>query len=106
MSEQLEALAREIAALRRDVQRLAMLLVERKTTRQVRTAARYRLIRQAGEILGPDLWRSAGKLAKLLAGQDVAFGELGDLVARIRRDPEGAREQRRLWEIMAMPGDD
>lgn len=99
MSEQLAALTGEIAALRREVQRLATLLVERKTPRQVRTADRYALIRQAGKIVGIT-WDGAGELAALIAGETVAFGELGNLVARIRRNQEGARGQRRLWEIM------
>ncbi len=103
MSEQLEALVGEIAAVRRAVERLETLMVERKTPREVRTAARYALIRQAGEIVGRT-WSGAGKLADLLAGPDVAFGELGEIVKRIRRYGEGARGQRRLWEIMA--GDD
>lgn len=108
MSEQLAeltwkevaALRREFAALRGDLQRLTTHLVESKTPRQVRTAARYKLICQAGEILGPDRWRSAGKLAKLLNGPDVAFGELGKIVERILSYGEGARGQRRLFDIM------
>lgn len=94
----LDQLVREVSEMRREFHLMITYLLENKTGLKVRKDARNALIRQAAAFVGSN-FAGAKKLEDLLAGKVTAFGELGDLVEKIKR-VEGARKQRQLYTIM------
>ena len=89
----------ESARLKRILEELAHQR-ERSTPATARTQRRYRQIREVAELLGGPSWSVAGKMSLLLSGQRTAYGELGEAIARLRKDPDCAKSQSQIWRIL------
>lgn len=78
--------------------------LRRETPRGKRTKERYRLIYDCGEYLGRDA-DAARTLRKLLLGSGVTHDDrVARIVAALRRDPECAKGERRLWALLTNLG--